>query len=100
MTDVEGLLIAGRAPRYVQIPTAAALEGEATLSYWVDLGKAQADRLGVEAVPVVARNREDADDPALAALVEGAGLVYLSGGNPSYLAATLRGTRLWEAVVA
>jgi cyanophycinase len=100
MAEVEGLLIAGRPPRYVQIPTAAAPEGEDTLARWVDLGKAQAERLEVEAIPVVARNRAEADDPELAALVEGAGLVYLSGGNPSYLAATLRGTRLWEAVVA
>jgi len=100
MAEVEGLLLAGRAPRYVQIPTAAAPEGEETLARWVELGKAQADRLGVEPVPVVARNREQADDPELAALVAGAGLVYLSGGSPSYLASTLRGTLLWEAVVA
>ncbi|MCW2545185.1 MAG: hypothetical protein JWM40_2737, partial [Frankiales bacterium] len=28
MTEVEGLLIEGRPPKYVQIPTAAAPEGE------------------------------------------------------------------------
>jgi len=33
-------------------------------------------------------------------LVEGAGLVYLSGGNPRFLARTLRGTRVWAAVEA
>jgi cyanophycinase len=100
MTETEGLLLRGRPPRYVQVPTAAAPEGEASLTRWVELGLEQAARLGVEAVPVVARDREEADDPALAALVEGAGLVYLSGGNPPYLASTLRGTRLWEAVRA
>jgi cyanophycinase len=100
MADVEGLLLAGRPDRYVQIPTAAAPEGEQSLRYWHDLGAAQADRLGVHQVPVVARDREEADDPALAALVAGAGLIYLSGGNPVYLAQTLRGTRLWQAVVA
>jgi cyanophycinase-like exopeptidase len=98
MQEVEASLIAGRPPRYVQIPTAAGEEGDASLSHWVELGRVQAERLGVEAVPIVARNRDEADDPELAALVEGAGLVYLSGGSPSYLAATLRGTRLWEAV--
>ena len=98
MTQVEGLLLQGRAPRYVQVPTAAAPEGEASLARWVELGRLQAERLGVEAVPVVARDRAQADDPELAALVEGAGLVYLSGGNPPYLASTLRGTRLWEAI--
>jgi cyanophycinase len=98
MQDVEASLLAGRAPRYVQIPTAAAEEGEGSLARWVALGKAQAERLGVEAVPIVARDRTEADDPALAALVDGAGLIYLSGGNPPYLASTLRGTRLWEAI--
>lgn len=100
MTGVEGLLLAGRPPRYVQIPTAAAPEGEQVLRYWLDLGAEQAARLDVTPVPVVARDRAQADDPALAALVEGAGLIYLSGGNPLYLAQTLRGTRLWAAVLA
>lgn len=98
MAELEGALLAGRG-RYVQIPTAAALEGADSLARWVRLGQEQAARLGVEAVPVVARDRSEADDPALASLVEGAGLVYLSGGNPPYLAGTLRGTRLWDAVV-
>ena len=98
MVEIERALIAGRPPRYVQIPTAAAPEGPASLARWTALGRAQADRLGVECVPVRVRDRDEADDPALAALVEGAGLVYLSGGNPPYCASTLRGTLVWEAV--
>lgn len=98
MADVERLLLAGRAPRYVQLPTAAAPEGEASLKRWLDLGAAQAERLGVEQVPVVVRDRDEADSPGLAALIEGAGLVYLSGGSPAYLAQTLRGTRVWDAI--
>jgi cyanophycinase-like exopeptidase len=100
MQEVEALLLEGRPPRYVQIPTAAAEEGPESLARWVELGRKQAERLGVEPVPVVVRDRAEADDPELAALVAGAGLVYLSGGNPPYLAATLRGTRVWQAVVA
>jgi cyanophycinase-like exopeptidase len=100
MQDVEAALLEGRPKKYVQIPTAAAEEGPESLARWVGLGHEQAERLGVEPVPVVARTREEADDPELAALVEGAGLVYLSGGSPSYLASTLRGTLLWEAVRA
>jgi cyanophycinase len=99
MAPVEGMLLAGRAPRYVQIPTAAAPEGEQSLRRWLDLGAAQADRLGVEQVAVVARDRAEADAPEIAELVDGAGLVYLSGGNPAFLAQTLRGTRLWAAVI-
>jgi len=48
----------------------------------------------------VARDRSEADDPALAALVEGAGLIYLSGGNPGFLADTLHGSALWSAIDA
>lgn len=98
MTEVEALLLRGRPPRFVQIPTAAAPEGQTSLDRWVALGREQALRLGVEAVPVVVRDRTEADSEELASLIAGAGLVYLSGGNPPYLASTLRGTRVWEAV--
>ena len=42
MLEVERGLIAGRAPKYVQIPTAAAPEGARSLDRWVALGQAQA----------------------------------------------------------
>lgn len=99
MAGVEGMLLRDRPARYVQIPTAAAPEGEQSLRRWLDLGAEQAARLAVEQVPVLVRDRDDADSHELAGLVEGAGLVYLSGGSPAYLAQTLRGTRVWQAVV-
>jgi cyanophycinase-like exopeptidase len=100
MLEIERRLIENRPPRYVQIPTAASAEGEARLRYWVDLGRAQADRLGVEAVPLVVVDRAQADDPGVAAQVAGAGLIYLSGGNPGLLADTLRDTAVLRAIVA
>lgn len=100
MAEVERGLIAGRPPRYVQIPTAAAHEGAASLERWVALGREQAERLGVEAVPLVVRNRREADDPALAEQLGGAGLVYLSGGSPTMLAKALRGTAVGAAIEA
>ena len=100
MAGVEGALIEGRPRRYVQIPTAAAPEGPGRLRYWLDLGAAQAERLGVEPVPVVVRDRDEAGSEDLAALIHGAGLIYLSGGNPQFLARTLRGTRVWAAIEA
>jgi cyanophycinase len=100
MTDVEGMLISGRPRKYVQLPTAAAPEGERSLRRWFDLGAAQAERLGVEQVPVLVRDRQEADSPELAALIDGAGLIYLSGGNPTFLAQTLRGTKVWDAIAA
>jgi cyanophycinase len=100
MTDVEGMLLKERPARYVQLPTAAAPEGERSLRRWLDLGAAQADRLGVEQVPLVVRDRDEANSSDLAALITGAGLIYLSGGSPTYLALTLRGTLVWDAIVA
>jgi cyanophycinase len=99
MLEIERGLIEGRPLRYVQIPTAAGQEGAKRLSYWVELGKEQAARLGAEAVPLVVTTSEQADDPAIAAQVAGAGLIYMSGGSPGFLADTLRDTALWHAVV-
>ena len=100
MLEVERSLLDGRPSRYVQIPTAAGKEGPKRLSYWVELGRAQAARLGVEAVPLVVTQRAQADDPAIVAQIAGAGLIYLSGGSPAVLADTLRDTALWRAIVA
>ena len=100
MTEIERALIAGRAPRYVQLATAAAPEGDGSLRRWHALGKQQSDRLGVEQVIVDVRTRADAEQPAFAAAIGGAGLIYLSGGNPAYLAETLRETAVWRAIVA
>ncbi len=93
MADIEARLLAGRPPRYVQLATAAVPDGPTVVERWHNLGIAQAERLGVEPVVVPVNDRADADDPAMAAQVAGAGLVYLSGGDPSYLAETLRGQR-------
>jgi cyanophycinase len=99
MAALEAGLLAGRPPRYVQLPTAAGMESPASIARWTALGAEQAARLGVEAVPVKALDRESAQDPENAKQVKGAGLIYLSGGNPAYLADTLRGTLLWAAIV-
>ncbi|MEI6404392.1 MAG: Type 1 glutamine amidotransferase-like domain-containing protein [Actinomycetes bacterium] len=100
MQGIEAALLEGRNPRYVQLPTAAAPEGDRSLDHWVSLGQAQAQRLGVTAVPVLVRTREDAHRQDLVDLIAGAGLIYLSGGNPSFLANTLRDTPVWNAIAA
>jgi cyanophycinase len=100
MLSIERSLLDGRPPRYVQIPTAASAEGPDRLQYWIDLGRAQADRLGVSSVPLVVRNRDEASDPSVVAQIAGAGLIYLSGGSPRLLASVLRDTPLLDAIVA
>lgn len=98
MEPLERRLIEGRPPRFVQLATAAAPEGPASLGRWHALGLESAQRLGVEQVVVPVVDRASADDPVLAAMVEGAGLIYLSGGNPVFLASTLRDTAVWTAI--
>ena len=98
MTDLEGELLEGRPPRYVQLATASVPDGPAVLDRWHRLGVAQAERLGVEAVILEVGDREDANSAELASRVAGAGLIYLSGGHPGYLADTLRDTAVWAAI--
>ena len=98
MAQIEANLISGRGNKYVQIPTAAAQEGERSLNYWRDLGIAQAQRIGVQPVPLLITDRVKADDDEYVKQIEGAGLIYFSGGNPHYLANTLRDTKLWQAI--
>ena len=100
LEHVERALLGGRPSRFVQLATAAAPEGSRVLGQWHDLGAQAAARLGVEQVVVPVVDRASAADPAHAALVEGAGLVYLSGGNPRFLVETLRDTPVWAAIVA
>ncbi len=99
MVEVDAELLAGRAQRAVFLPTAAAEEGPERVRYWIDLGTAHYAAIGVEAVPLEVLNRDDAQRSELAAKVAGAGLVYLSGGNPGYLAHTLAGTAVWQAIL-
>jgi cyanophycinase len=100
MQEVEAWLLEGRPRRYVQLATAAAPEGDKSLRHWHELGADSARRLDAEQVIVDVRVRADANDPAHAEAVAGAGLIYLSGGNPSHLARTLRDTLVWSAIVA
>ncbi len=100
MIDIDRELLAGRPLRAVFLPTASAEEGPDRVKYWIDLGTEHFTRLGVEPVALPVLTRDDAENDDLAGLVAGAGLVYLSGGNPGYLAETLRGTAVWEAIVA
>lgn len=103
MAEIEGALFsaaraAGRPACYVQLATAAVPEGPQVVARWHELGRRQAQRLGVEAVTVPVEDEASANDPELAAMVKSAGVVYLSGGNPHYLAHVLRCSAVWAAI--
>ncbi|MEV6969233.1 Type 1 glutamine amidotransferase-like domain-containing protein [Hamadaea sp. NPDC051192] len=101
MFDVDKHLLDGRPRRYVQIPTAAAPEGDGSLNRWISLGERHAEKLDAQPVPLVVRTRQDAEDPAFVEELtrETPGLIYFSGGNPLYLTETFRDTKLWAAIV-
>jgi len=88
----------GKRPIYIQIPTAAGKETPDRLEYWKQLGKAQADRLDVDSIFLPVFTREDANNPEYVTLIKDSALMYMSGGDPHYLAETLMDTPLWEAI--
>jgi cyanophycinase len=105
MTALEGELLQaavarGRREIFVQLPTAAGKESEARLAHWHELGYAQAQRLGVECNSLKLYNREDAFNKDFVEEISDAALIYLSGGDPHYLAQTLFETPVWSAIVA
>jgi len=89
----------GKPPRYIQIPTAAGRESAERLSYWENLGKKQGDFIGIESIFLPIFNRDDANNPDLTKQIADSALMYLSGGDPHYLADTLMGTLVWDAIV-
>ena len=89
----------GKAPKYIQIPTAAGRESAERITYWENLGKKQGQLIGVDSVFLPIFNRDDANNPDLAQQIAGSALMYLSGGDPHYLAETLMGTLVWDAIV-
>ncbi|MFZ9693994.1 MAG: Type 1 glutamine amidotransferase-like domain-containing protein [Candidatus Nanopelagicales bacterium] len=103
MLELEQILLdegvkQGKRACYVQIPTAAGLEGKDRLEYWKNLGAKQAARLGVEQVFLPIYERDDANNFEFVKMLEESALVYLSGGNPAHLAESLRGTLLADAI--
>ena len=66
---------------------------------WAARGQAHFAALGASADAALIADRAGADDPAIVARIVAANVVYLSGGKPGFLLATLRGTRAWDAVL-
>ncbi len=89
----------GAPPRVAIVPTAAGLEGGVPLD-WIARGVAHFAALGCDAFGVPILDRAGAEDPAHAAALAGANLIYLSGGNPRHLTDALRETPAWAAIRA
>lgn len=100
MAQTDAAMLEGREPVVAVLPTAAAPEGEASTRRWFDLAHRHYDGLGARVVEVDVRVRADAEDPATAALLDGVGMVYLSGGNPAHLVDVLAGTPVADAIAS
>lgn len=102
MREVDAQLLArvgGAAlARVVIIPTASVPDGPQVVARWIELGRAHFTALGVAVDGAPIATRADADDPAIAARIAAANFIYISGGRPGFLRATLKGTRAWVAV--
>jgi cyanophycinase len=97
--DLRALALAGGLDSPVAIlPTAAAPDhnseraGRNALRWFTSLGASR-----VEVLPVV--DRASASRPDLAGRVGSARLIYMLGGFPGFLAATLQGSLVWQAAL-
>lgn len=98
MADIDREILATlpKHPRVVVLPTAAAGEDPED---WAYRGVEHFTRLGARTVALMVLNWSHAEDPENVAEVEGADLVYLSGGKPARLLAALEGSPLWRGVL-
>ncbi|HEX9697601.1 MAG TPA: Type 1 glutamine amidotransferase-like domain-containing protein [Actinomycetota bacterium] len=81
------------------LATAAAPEGDAMADKWSAMGLEHYRSLGVPARVVPLSTREDAASGEIVAAIESVSMVFFSGGNPAYLAATLRDTPFWTRLM-
>jgi cyanophycinase-like exopeptidase len=97
---IDDAVAQGKAPTYIQIPTAAGRESPERLNYWKELGEAQAQRIGVQSIHLPIYTRDDAFKQEHIDAIQNSALMYMSGGDPHHLAATLLDTPVWSAIVS
>jgi cyanophycinase len=96
---IDDAIAHGKANKFVQIPTAAGRESKDRLEFWKELGARQADLIGAEQIFLPIFDRDSANSDQFADAISDSALVYMSGGDPHYLAQTLTGTPVWDAIV-
>jgi cyanophycinase len=81
------------------LATACGREGDAVFERWNAMGLAHYASLGITANALPVRNRADARNAGPAARLDAASMVFFSGGSPKYLAESIKGTPVWDAVL-
>jgi cyanophycinase-like exopeptidase len=89
----------GKSAKYIQIPTAAGQESDDRLDFWKALGQTQADAIGVQATYLPIYTRDDAFKQEHVDAIKDSALMYMSGGDPHYLAEVLIDTPVWAAML-
>ena len=90
----------GKRNTFVQIPTASSHEGDVSRAKWKRLGQEQSNRIGSKCIYLPIHEREDAFNPDFVDAIQGAGLIYFSGGDPHRVAEIFNGSPLWNEIVA
>jgi len=91
------LLAAAGTDQVLVLPTAAAYEHPERL---VARAGAWFETLGASVEGLMVLSRADAEDAGAAGVLASARFVYLAGGSPMHLRSTLKGSAVWEALVA
>lgn len=92
--------VGGASASVVLLPTAAGLEANGP-TYWNNLGLAHFRKLGITDIrPTLILDHASASDPTQVELLRGASLYYFSGGNPSHVIESMRGTPAWDVIAA
>ena len=95
--DREIMAASGQDPARVVVVPTAAVTGPAKAA---NDGVTHFAALGGNAAQLMVLEREHAQNPALIAGIEGAGVIYFTGGSPDHLLAALAGTPLLTAIIA
>ena len=98
--EIEAAALDGRPGPVGVLPTASSAEGDDVFGRWGRMGLEHYSAAGIDARLVPVKTREDADREEIARELEGAAMVFFSGGKPQHLAETVHGTRLWDALLA
>ena len=95
--DREIMRASGQSPAQVVVIPTAAVAGPAKAA---EDGVRHFSSLGGDPRRLMVLNKSQADDAEFIQGVGGAGVIYFTGGSPDHLLATLRGSRLLEAILA
>src|SRR5688572_30859699 len=85
------------ASEVVVLPSAAAFEHPERV---VERATSYFEGIGTQVRPLMVLRRSDAEDPKIAEAVRKARVVYISDGSPLHLRSVLKGSALWDAILA